>query len=109
MDEEERGPRSGVFVKQGGEPGKLRVLHIAGKLSRDKDRSAVPVADPEARMMRAAKDGGDHIFPPVRTPDWAVPGLLPSHSTHQLPVLFHLLRPFSCLLRLEFKGSPICL
>lgn len=46
-----------MFVKQGGEPGKLRVLHIAGKLSRDKDRSAVTVADPEARMMRAAKEG----------------------------------------------------
>lgn len=54
---------------------KLRVLDIEGKFSRDKDWSAVPAANPKARMMRAAvEEEITSFFPSVHTPDWAFSG-----------------------------------
>lgn len=54
---------------------KLRVLDFEGKFSRDKDWSAVPAANPKARMMRAAvEEEITSFFPSVHTPDWTFSG-----------------------------------
>lgn len=64
MDEEEKSPRSEMFVKRRTREAQ-HLRHGEERLSRDKDGPAVQMATSEARMMRAAHS----LPPPVHTPD----------------------------------------